>query len=203
MELGGRNGKCNIFHKNLAVKWANQPGRRGFWRSWSGLRPDFLPRIKTSIKYVSTIYIPLLNLQCNWEIQIYHIFLVHHNLCCGQFWAIENLFSLLSTCIRLGLIGYQGRRRRCLGPHYLLDQHKLNHVLPKHLTVHQNLLYIPSGPHAKGSGTNGHEINCVMCSHGTGDQFDGPKKMYLHKFATSCSLLKPIVMFENCKGICG
>ena len=32
--VGWGNGKCSNFHKNLAVKWANQLGGRGFWRSW-------------------------------------------------------------------------------------------------------------------------------------------------------------------------
>ena len=37
-----RDGKCSKFHKNLAVKWANQLMRRGFCRSCSGHRQGYL-----------------------------------------------------------------------------------------------------------------------------------------------------------------
>ena len=90
-----------------------------------------------------------------------------------QSWAIQNLFSLLNTCARLGLIGYQEKTEEMLRPSLSTGSTQVGPCFAKTFNSRPKLvLYL----WAKGSGINGHEINCVMCSHGTGDQFDVQKK---------------------------
>ena len=90
-----------------------------------------------------------------------------------QSWAIQNLFSLLNTCARLGLIGYQEKTEEMLRPSLSTGSTQVGPCFAKTFNSRPKLvLYLC----AKGSGINGHEINCVMCSHGTGDQFDVQKK---------------------------
>ena len=124
---------------------------KGFWSNWSGHWPDYLPRTRT----------------CNRT--------KDSRLLTAALQAIENenLSSLLSTCTRLGLIGYQGKTEEMLRPSLSTGSTQVGPCFAKTFNSRPKLvLYLC----AKGSGINGHEINCVMCSHGTGDQFDVQKK---------------------------
>ena len=135
---------------------------KGFWSNWSGHWPDYLPRTRT----------------CNRT--------KDSRLLTAALQAIENenLSSLLSTCTRLGLIGYQGKTEEMLKPSLSPTSTQVDSCFAK--TINQNHLWISFCLYEKGSGTNGHEINCVMCNHGTGDQFDALRNMHLHKFAPVC-----------------
>ena len=73
MELGRWDGKCSNFHKNLAVKWGNQLGRRASKGVGpdSRHRPDFKDQDEYQIYFCILLWISLFNIR---KIHIYKVY---------------------------------------------------------------------------------------------------------------------------------